>query len=207
MTKEKLIQILINDGYLKTPGIIDAFKKIDRGDFLPESEKERAYENIALPIGYEQTISQPLTIAFMFELLEPKSGEKILDIGSGSGWTVALLSEIVGNSGKVFGIERIPELAKFSKNNISKLNIKESNAAEIVEGDGSEGYEKEAPYDKIISAAAAKEIPSAWKNQLKIGGLIVSPINHSIVRLEKKSANEFEKKEYFGFNFVPLIIG
>ena len=93
---ENLINSLISDGYLKTPLLIEAFKNIDRQDFVPEEYKNSAYINEPLPIGFEQTISQPLTVAFLMELLEPKPGEKILDIGAGSGWSAALLAYVVG---------------------------------------------------------------------------------------------------------------
>ena len=103
---ENLIESLIKDGYLKTPSIIEAFKNIDRADFVPEECKGDACVNAPLPIGFEQTISQPLTVAFMIELLEPKPGERILDIGSGSGWVTAILAYIVGSEGKVIGYRK-----------------------------------------------------------------------------------------------------
>ena len=108
---ENLIESLIKDGYLKTQQVIDAFKKIDRTNFVPEECKGNACVNVPLPIGFNQTISQPLTVAFMLELLEPKAGEKILDVGAGSGWTAGLLAQLVGENGKVIAIERIPSEA------------------------------------------------------------------------------------------------
>ena len=122
MDYEELIESLIKEGYLKTPLIIEAFRKIDRKNFLPEELKERAYENTALPIGNKQTISQPLVVAFMLELLELKSGEKVLEIGTGSGWNTALMAKLVGESGKIFSIERIEELHQFAKANLLKLD-------------------------------------------------------------------------------------
>jgi protein-L-isoaspartate(D-aspartate) O-methyltransferase len=203
MSKDLLIKSLIKDGYLKTPAIIDAFYKIDRIDFVPEDLKQEAYGNYPLPIGYGQTISQPLTVAFMLELLEPKVGEKILDIGSGSGWQTALLAQLVTDKGKVVAIEIIPELVKLTKENISKYNFDQ--IVEVIEGDGSKGYEPLAPYDKIIAAAAAQKIPPLWLNQLKIGGKIVAPVKNSIYLLEKTGPDEFLEKQYFGFSFVPLV--
>jgi len=141
----KLIHSLIQQGWLKTPQIIKAFQKVKREDFLPKEIKGLAELNEALPIGYGQTISQPLVVAFMLELLQPREGEKILDIGSGSGWTSALLAEIVGEKGKVIAMEIVPELVEFGKNNVKKYNFIEKKIVEFVWGDGSKGYPKEAP--------------------------------------------------------------
>lgn len=201
-----LIKNLIEEGWLKTSEIIKAFEKIKRIDFLPEDIKQFAEKNSAFSIGYNQTISQPLTVAFMLELLKPKKGEKILDIGSGSGWTTALLSEIVGEKGKVIAIDVIPELIKFGKENVSKYNFIQKGIAKFLCVDGSKGYEKEAPYDKIlVSASVENKIPNSWKNQLKIGGNIVAPINNSIWIFSKEDEGKFRKKEYPGFVFVPLV--
>ena len=207
-----LIDDLIKEGWLKTPRIIEAFKKIKRVDFLPEDSKNLAELNTALPIGSGQTISQPLVVVFMLELLEPKTGEKILDVGAGSGWTTALLAEIVGEKGlpaggqgKVIAIELIPELMEFGKKNVEKYNFIEKRIVEFICRDGSKGYKKEAPFDKILASAAAQKVPRSWKEQLKIGGKIVLPINNSIWCFTKKSEEELVEEEYPGFVFVPLI--
>jgi len=200
-----LIDSLIEEGWLKSARIIEAFKKIKRIDFLPEDMKDLAELNEALPIGYGQTISQPLVVAFMLEQLQPQSGDKILDIGSGSGWTTALLAEIVKPKGRVIAIEIVPELKEFGEKNVAKYNFLEKGVAEFVCADGSKGYEKEAPYDKILASASAEKIPLAWKEQLKIGGRIVAPIGNSIWLFIKKSAKEFQETEFPGFVFVPLI--
>ena len=201
-----LIDSLIGGGWLKTPRIIEAFRRIKRVDFLPKDLEDLAELNEALPIGYGQTISQPLVVAFMLEQLEPKEGDKILDIGSGSGWTSALLKEIVGKKGRVIAIDIIPELVEFGKNNVAKYNFIEKGIVEFICADGSKGYQKEAPYDGIlVSAAVQTEVPRAWKEQLKIGGRIVTPIGSSIWLFTKKSESKFEEIEYPGFAFVPLI--
>ena len=145
LTKEKLIEKLIKDGYLKTPTIIDAFNKIDRADFVPENLREVAYANQALPIGEGQTISQPLTVAFMLELLQPKKGDKILDVGSGSGWQAALLSEIVGDEGKIISIERISNLKLMAESNIEKYKFLTKGITKVILGDGRDGYKEGAP--------------------------------------------------------------
>jgi len=219
-----LIDSLIGGGWLKTPRIIEAFRRIKRVDFLPKDLEDLAELNEALPIGYGQTISQPLVVAFMLEQLEPKEGDKILDIGSGSGWTSALLGEIVGKKGRVIAIDIIPELVEFGKKNVAKYNFlapyrTEGSGAGIEKGlpagrqgivefictDGSKGYKKEAPYDKILASASAQSLPQAWKEQLKIGGRIVTPIDTSIWVFIKKNEEEFEEYEYPGFVFVPLV--
>lgn len=219
-----LIDHLINEGWLKAPRIIEAFRRIKRVDFLPKDLEDLAELNEALPIGYGQTISQPLVVVFMLEQLEPKEGDKILDIGSGSGWTSALLGEIVGKKGRVIAIDVIPELVEFGKNNVAKYNFlapyrTEGSGAGIEKGlpagrqgivefictDGSKGYKKEAPYDKILASASAQSLPQAWKEQLKIGGRIVTPIDTSIWVFIKKNEEEFEEYEYPGFVFVPLV--
>lgn len=200
-----LVDDLIKEGWLKTPRIIEAFRKIKREDFLPKDAKNLAELNEALPIGFGQTISQPLVVAFMLELLQPQKGEKILDIGSGSGWTSALLAEITGKKGKVIAIEIIPELKEFGETNAAKYGFIEKGIAEFIFGDGSRGYEKETHYDKILASASAREIPKEWKEQLKIGGRIVVPVMNSIRLLIKESETEFEEFGYPGFAFVPLV--
>jgi protein-L-isoaspartate(D-aspartate) O-methyltransferase len=200
-----LINSLIQEEWLKTPRIIEAFKKIKRIDFLPEDMKDLAELNEALPIGFGQTISQPLVVAFMLEQLQPEAGDKILDIGSGSGWTTALLGEIVGEKGRVIAIEVMPELKEFGEKNVARYNFIEKGIVEFICADGLKGYEREAPFDKILVSATAVRVPETWKKQIKIGGRIVTPMNSSIWLFVKKSKSEFEEKEYRGFVFVPLI--
>ena len=208
-----LVDKLVEEGWLRTSRIIEAFRKINRADFMPEDMKNLAQLNEALPIGFGQTISQPLVVAFMLEQLEPKLGDKILDIGSGSGWTTALLAQIVGPKGKVIAIEVIPELKEFGEKNVAKYNFIEKKIAEFICADGSKAYpnmvsrpEFAEGFDRILcSAMVQNEVPKPWKEQLKIGGRIVTPIGSSIWRLIKNSESDFEKIEYPGFSFVPLI--
>lgn len=204
MTKELLIANLISQGILKTPSIIKAFEMVDRADFVLPEYRNMAYEDHPLPIGFGQTISQPLTVALMLEWLAPKTGEKILDIGCGSGWTTALLASIVGEKGRVIGIERIPELAEFAAQNLSK-NLLLQRTSTLVQKDATDGYEKESPFDRILASASAGEIPQAWKEQLKIGGRIVAPVKDSVVVIDKLSRDEHQTTEHYGFAFVPLV--
>lgn len=201
---------LIKNGYLKTPAIIQAFKKIKRQDFLLPSDTDLAEINTPISIGYGQTNSQPLTVAFMMELLQPKPGEKILDIGSGSGWTCALLAQIVGAHGKVYSLERIKELKDFAEENINKYNFIKSGTVQLFCSDGYEGLTEYAPFNKIMVAAAAEKIPEKLLVQLKIGGVLVIPIGQQfatqeIVRVEKINEKSYNEKRYPGFAFVPLI--
>ena len=200
-----LIDSLIQNGWLKTSRIIDAFREIKRVDFMSEDIKDLAELNEALPIGHSQTISQPLTVAFMLEQLQPEAGDNILDIGSGSGWTSALLAQIVGSKGKVTAIEIIPELKEFGEKNIAKYNFIKKGIVQFICTDGSKGFEKGAPFDKILASASAEKIPQAWKEQLKVEGRIVTPVRSSIWVLTKKSEKEFEETEHPGFAFVPLV--
>ena len=178
-----------------------AFQRVRRADFLPQEVKELASLDTTLPIGQGQTNSQPSVVAFMLEKLGAKEGDKVLDIGAGSGWTTALLSHIVGQKGKVVGIELVPELAQDAKKNLAQIK----NVLFLCD-DGSKGYPLEAPYDHILVSAALhkKELPKAWKQQLKDKGNIVVPIENSIWVFTKKG-DEFEEKEYKGFVFVPFI--
>jgi len=200
-----LIEELIKDNWLKNKRVVKAFKKIKRADFLTEDSKGLEEINEALSIGFGQTISQPLVVALMLELLDLKEGDKVLDIGSGSGWTSALLAEIVGKKGKVISLEIIQELKDFGEKNVSKYNFVKKGIVQFFCSDGNCGYEKEAPFDKILVSASSSGIPDSWKNQLKTGGRIVAPVDSSIWLLTKKSETEFEEKEYPGFAFVPLL--
>ncbi len=203
----KLVNDLIKNGYLKTDALIEAFEHINRIEFVPKEFELEAQMDVALPIGYGQTISQPLVVAMMLELLDPHPEHKILDIGSGSGWTTALLANIIGQKGKVIALETIPTLFEFGKGNADKYDFVKNGVTEFYNLDGSQGFPEQAPYDRIlVSAAVGGAIPQALKDQLKIGGKMIIPVRNSIVYLEKKSDQEFYKEEFSGFTFVPFIM-
>lgn len=197
-----LAHLLQQGGVLKTPTIIEAFSHIDRKDFVPEEFREYAYGDYPLPTAVEQTISQPTTVAFMLELLQPQKGEKVLDIGSGSGWTTALLASCVGNAGKVFGVERVPELVAFGDRNIKKYDFPQ---ATISQAEKTLGLAKEAPFDKILVSAAARSFPEQLLSQLKEGGVLVIPVQNAVWRVKKLPQNKTEIQKFEGFAFVPLI--
>lgn len=221
-----LVSYLKEIGAIKTPAIERAFLRIDRAEFVRAELKSQAYLDIPLPIGGGQTISQPQTVALMLEWLSPQPGDKVLDIGYGSGWTTALLAEIVGLSagaslasrktGLVIGIERLPELCRFGFENIKKFFpfVQRLTAPSIHQltqplvlwcGDGKAGFAPAAPFDRILAGASASTVPLPWKKQLKVGGRLVAPVKDSLLILEKKSATDFEEKYIPGFLFVPLV--
>jgi protein-L-isoaspartate(D-aspartate) O-methyltransferase len=202
---EELTNILTERNRLKTPAIIEAFRKIDRADFTPLSEKHRAYYDIPIPIGYGQTISQPSTVVFMLEQLQPQKGDKILDVGFGSGWVTALLAQIVGISGEVYALERIEALKAYGEKNIAKYNFIEKGIAKCFCADGTKGLSTRAPFDKIIVSASAEKIPWPLKEQLKINGRLVIPVLDSIWLIIRKSEDQFDECEFSGFAFVPLV--
>lgn len=198
MNKRGLLQELKREGF--SNDIVEAFKKVDREDFVPESFQKFSYENEPLPIGQGATISQPYTIAFMLNLMELKDNLKILEIGSGSGYVLALINEICKNC-KIYGVERIKELVEKSKKVLrNKKNIT------IVHEDGYKGLEEYANYDRILVSAALDEFPQKLLDQLSYGGVLVASVRNSIVAV-KKEYRENKVREFPGFVFVPILKG
>src|SRR3989344_7005593 len=192
-----LADYLVGTGVLKTPKIIEAFRAVDRKDFVPDSLREFAYEDHPLDIGWGQTISQPYTVAFMLELLKPEEGSIVLDIGHGSGWTTALLAHIAK---KVYAMERIPELCAFGKKNVEKYKELASRVTFLCQ-DATANF-PDVTFDRILASAAAdNKVPEDWKDHLKIEGRMVLPIQNSIWFFIKKDDNTFEEYEHPGFVF------
>lgn len=193
---------LVSSGTLRTPAIIAAFHAIDRADFVRPEHRRFAYSDEPLPIGSEQTISQPTTVAIMLELLAPHTGDRVLDVGSGSGWTTALLAHIVGNTGIVYGTERIPDLVHFGAENLARYRFPHTS---IVPAGATLGLPERAPFDRILVSAAADELPQELITQLAPGGTLVLPIKTSVWCIKKQSDGSLEAFEYPGFAFVPLV--
>ncbi|MDP3992255.1 MAG: protein-L-isoaspartate O-methyltransferase [Nanoarchaeota archaeon] len=205
MNKEELLDSLREKGFSKA--IIDAFSKVKREDFVPRNVRMMAYEDTALPIGHGQTISQPYTIAVMLSLLDLKKGggQKVLEIGSGCGYVLALISEIIGENGKVFGVELVKKLAEKSRENLMEFDN-----AKVYHRSGSLGLPEKAPFDGILISAAIRDIPEKILDQLKNQGILVAPkgsrFEQEIIAIQRKSKTEFEMiKKIPGFIFVPFI--
>lgn len=199
---QHLIEHLINTGVLYSPSLIKAFQECDRLRFVPEAVAPFAYADHPLPIGEGQTISQPSTVAIMLELLEPQKGNHILDIGSGSGWTTALLAKAVGEEGFVEGIERIPFLIKYSQQKLHQAHI---NNASIALANPAYLGKKGCLYDRILVSASASRMPKTLFEQLKLGGILVVPVENSLWRITKQLDGTIDAYELAGFSFVPLI--
>ena len=182
--------------------VLKAIDSVERHLFIPEALKDHAYKDVALPIGYGQTISQPYTVAFMTQALELKPGSKVLEIGTGSGYQAAIL-EFMGM--KVYSIERQFEIYIKTQKLFDKLGIR----VYTKYGDGTIGWEEFAPYNGIIVTAGSPSVPNSYKKQLAIDGKLVIPVGtkHSqkLKIVNKISDEEFEEKDIPEFTFVPLI--
>ncbi len=199
--RNKLAEILSDKG-IGDKQVLDAIRAVPRHLFLDSGFEAHAYQDKAFPIGADQTISQPYTVAFQTELLEVKPGSKILEIGTGSGYQTAILLHL---RAKVFTIERQLELFKKTSIFFEKIGYRPKKA---IFGDGYKGLSEEAPFDGIIVTAGAPEVPKPLMAQLKLGGRLVIPVgtDEQIMTLYvRKSAKEFEKKEFGSFRFVPLL--
>ncbi len=195
--RKQLAQLLFQEG-ITNKQVLEAIKKVPRHLFIPKEYQKQAYTNYPLPIGQGQTISQPYTVAFMLQHLELKPNQKVLEIGTGSGYNAALIAELIIPNGKLFTTEIHDQLIKKAKTNLK--NYKYIN---IIKTDGSQGYKKQAPYDRIIATAAAPNIPKSWLEQLKDHGIIIAPIKDIMFKI-KKLKNQIQKQELGYFQFVPL---
>ena len=192
----------IKDKGIKDEKVLDAIGKIPRHLFMDSGFIDHAYQDKPFPIAADQTISQPYTVAFQTELLQVKKGDKILEIGTGSGYQAAVLIEM---GAKLYSIERQQELFKKTSKFLPKLGYR---AKKLIFGDGYIGLEEEAPFDGIIVTAGAPFVPKPLLNQLNIGGRLVIPVGDDVQTMTlfiRKGEKEFEKHEHGSFRFVPLL--
>ncbi len=205
--RRRLVEKLIEEGYIRRPEVAEAMLKVPREEFVPEEYKDLAYIDRPLPIGMGQTISAPHMVAYMIEAAELKRGDKVLEVGTGSGYHAAVMAEIVGPEGHVYTIERIPQLAEKAKERLERLGY--GDRVTVLVGDGSKGYPPAAPYDKIIVTAAAKRIPEELVKQLKVGGIMVIPVEEEpgyqvLYRIEKRPEG-LRVQRLLPVAFVPLV--
>jgi protein-L-isoaspartate(D-aspartate) O-methyltransferase len=211
---EKLIANLTKQGTLRTPRIIQALQKVPRGKFLSTDSQEYSANDTPLPIGQGQTISAPHIVAIMNEALQLQTGQKILEVGAGSGWHAATLAEIIAPKeaprsewGHVYTVEINQTLADMARKNI--MNTGYSDRVSIILGDGSRGYVEKAPYDRIVVACAAPEIPKPLIEQLKSGGIIIIPVGsaalfQTLLKVTKEADGKLKEESLSGVSFVPL---
>ena len=191
-----MLDELIQNKKLKTKAVIEAFRKVPREDFVPSDYKKHAYVDEPLPIGSGQTISQPQTVAAMTESLDVKEGNIVLEVGAGSGYQAAILSEITGPNGRVITTEIIPHVYDFAKKNLSGYKN-----VSVVNIDGSLGYD--GKYDRILVAASAPRIPQPLIDCLKDGGRMIIPVGDRMMLIKKDNGKTTEK--FLGYySFVPL---
>jgi len=199
--RKALTDNLQSEGYLKTRRIIKAFMDIPREEFVLPEYRDYAYADQPLPIGCNQTISAPHMVAVMTELLEPEASDKVLEIGTGSGYQAAVLSRLVR---KVYTIELERGLTEFAKKNLERAGVKN---VKVIAGDGSRGLPEHAPFDKIVITCGVREIPEPLVEQLKDKGIIVAPVGSSYAQtlvVGRKKGGTVEERRYFSCVFVPM---
>lgn len=179
----------------------EAFEAVPRERFLPGDQKPQASLDIPLPIGFNVTCSQPTTVVNMLDLLDVHLGQNVLDVGSGSGWTTALLSYLIGDEGNVVGVERIPELVARSSYVLS--DVRNATIKQALEGVF--GWPENAPYDRILVSAMADGVPRDLVDQLAVGGMMVVPISGMMCKVVKSPEGTTEVSTHGWYSFVPLI--
>lgn len=203
-SREQLVNRLVKDSYIKSDIVKKAFLTIPRENFVPEYLKLQAYVDRPLEIGKGQTISAPHMVAIMCEALDIQKGQKILEIGAGSGYHAAIVSQLLGEKGHIYTIERFEDLAKTAEQNLKNTDI--TNVTVVV-GDGSEGLKKYEPYARIYVTCAAPSIPNPLVDQLKDHGKLLIPVGsmYCELKLIEKKGKETRSKDLGGCVFVPLV--
>jgi len=197
-----MVKELVIGAGIRDPRVIDAFRKVPRHLFVDPAIRSQAYSGKSLPIGYGQTISHPTTVAIMTEMLELQGDEKVLEVGTGSGYQTAILAELAD---RVFSVERIQALAVKARHILEGLGYYR---VAITVGDGSLGWAAHAPYDRILVTAGSPAVPPALIQQLNRGGRLIIPVgdeNHQILKVIEKTDSGFTEVELEAFKFVPLI--
>lgn len=188
---------------IENENVLKAFRNVPRHEFVPEDQRDSAYADHPLPIGKGQTISQPYIVAEMISALEPEKGDRVLEIGLGSGYAAALLAEIVEN---VYAIERVPELTEKAEDVFNSLNYKN---IVVKTGDGTKGWPEKAPFDCVLVSAAAPDVPDVLLKQLVNNGVIVIPAGEKMVqqlwKVTRKGEEKFSREKMGAVRFVPLI--
>ena len=200
-TKEEMIEGQLKRRGIHDPAVLRAMWDVDRTLFVPEEMKPHAYEDRPLPIGKDQTISQPYIVAYMAQELRLKAGDTVLEIGAGCGYNAAILSRIAS---KVYSIEIIEWLAELASENLRNAGVENATTRF---GDGYQGWQEKAPFDGITLTAAPPYIPEPLKQQLKIGGRLLAPVglrSQKLVLLEKTEEEKFREKQLLLVSFVPM---
>lgn len=204
--RSELVSGLRRRGYLTKNEVAAALGKVPREEFVPPSLRGEAYIDTPLPIGSGQTISAPHMVAMMAEALDLRPGQKVLEVGCGSGYHAAVAAELVSPGGHVFSVERLGELAEFARGNIARTGY--AGSVTVVLSDGSAGLADEAPFDRIFVACGAPAVPEPLKAQLKDGGLMLVPVGgrmyQELVRIERRG-DRFTTVNLGGCVFVLLI--
>lgn len=196
-----MVKRLKETGFLLSPVVENAMLSIDRKYFVPEKYIEDAYYDVALPIKNQSTISAPGVVAFMLSHLDLKKGQDVLEVGTGSGYNAAIIAKII-SPGKLTTTEIDGEVLEIARKNLSRFNFKN---IELIHCDGSAGYEKNAPYDRIIVTGAMPAIPESLRSQLKPDGLLISPVGQYFQKLVLYSKKDNTYKELLDVVFVPIV--
>jgi len=204
--RNRLVDDLKMRGYVTSKAVEDAMRRVPREEFLPAELREEAYVDSPLPIGEGQTISAPHMVAIMAENLDLEPGQKILEVGTGSGYHAAVCAEVIAPDGHIYSIERITSLASFAEDNLKRTGY--AKLVTVILGDGSKGLLDHAPYDRIFVAAGAPDIPSPLTAQLAPGGKLLVPVGtrwyQDLIRVTRNGA-KLEKENLGGCVFVPLL--
>lgn len=204
--RNQLVDSLVRRGYVTSEAVEKAMRRVPREEFLPQDIRPEAYVDTPLPIGEGQTISAPHMVAIMAEKLDLSPGQKILEIGAGSGYHAAVCAEVISPDGHIFTIERISSLAAFAEDNLKRTGY--AGLVTVIFGDGTKGLPDKAPFDRIFVAAGAPDIPAPLTDQLADGGKLLLPVGgryyQDLIKVERKG-KKLVKENMGGCIFVPLI--